>query len=192
MANGLGRIRATAAPAAEADPKAPKADASLPDPSTYARGWLLGMLVAALALAVVLNKLELTADEFKPAQAGAANFALFAGFYVAAQVIERLMELVTPLLPWWDVPTDVTDPAAKAAQIKADRSKAALGVATLAGVGASCGLGLFFLRAVGMDVSHTVDAFFTGLVIAAGTKPLHDFTSLLQNKNSPTTGTAGV
>jgi hypothetical protein len=41
---------------------------------------------------------------------------------------------------------------------------------------------------IGMQVSHTRDNFFTGLVIAAGTKPLHDFISLIQNKNTPTTG----
>ena len=34
-----------------------------------------------------------------------------------------------------------------------------------------------------------VDCFFTGLTIAGGTKPLHDFISLLQNKNAPKTGT---
>jgi hypothetical protein len=52
-----------------------------------------------------------------------------------------------------------------------------IGVAALFGVGASCGFGLFFLAAIGMRVSHTVDSFFTGVTIAAGTKPLHDFMS---------------
>jgi hypothetical protein len=77
----------------------------------------------------------------------------------------------------------------KAAQIKADRADVALGLAAVLGVAASCGFGLFFLKAVGMHPSHTIDSFFTGITIAAGTKPLHDFISLIQNQTTPKTGT---
>jgi hypothetical protein len=69
-----------------------------------------------------------------------------------------------------------------------------LGVAAVLGVGLSCGFGLFFLQAVGIHASHTVDTFFTGITIAAGTKSLHDFISLIASQNSPVTatGTQGV
>ena len=58
------------------------------------------------------------------------------------------------------------------------------------GVAASGFFGLFFLQAIGMQVSPTVDTILTGITIAAGTKPLHDFISSLKNKDNPTTATA--
>jgi hypothetical protein len=186
MANTLGIITATA-PAAPA--AAATADQSLPDPTRYARWALAGLMLLAVALAIVLNATGATGKEFSPAAKTTANFALFAGFYVAAQVIERLLQLISPLLPGWPAPAALTDPAARAAQTKADRANVALGVAAVLGVLASCTLGLFFLKAIGMQVSHTVDAVLTGVTIAAGTKPLHDFISLLQNQTAPKTGT---
>jgi hypothetical protein len=62
-----------------------------------------------------------------------------------------------------------------------------LGLALLAGVVISAAFGLDCLRAVGMDVPRMPDIFFTGLIVAAGTKPLHDFITGLQNKNTPNT-----
>jgi hypothetical protein len=41
-----------------------------------------------------------------------------------------------------------------------------------------------------MKVSPTVDTILTGITIAAGTKPLHDFITSLQNKDNPNTNTA--
>jgi hypothetical protein len=163
-------------------------DEALPDPTALARWTGFALAGLALALAAVMNAFGWTAKAFLPAANPAANFALFAGFYVAAQVIERAMQFVSPLMPPWR-PYAATDTAAvKVAHVKADRAPVVLGIASLFGVAASCGFGLFFLAAIGMHVSHTWDTFFTGLVIAAGTKPLHDFISLIQNKNTPTTG----
>ncbi len=171
-------------------------DKSLPDPTGAAKWSLVGLLVAAAVASVVLNMLGWTTHAFKPAQDVTADFALFAGFYVAAQVIERLLEVVSPLLPFWNMPG--ADEASKVAHAKADRAVLLLGVATLAGVLASCGFGLYFLTAVGIGVEtvegtevatipHTIDAIVTGLTIGAGTKPLHDLITNVQNKNNPET-----
>jgi hypothetical protein len=185
MANKTGKITATAPTGAAGE------DSSLPDATRTARWFLFFCIVAALIVAIVVNCADWATRPFNPSKVEAANFALFAGFYVAAQVIERLMELVSPLLPIWGLPDGFsTDEKVRAAQVKADRAKAVLGLATLAGVAASAGFGLYFLSAVGIAVPRMPDIFFTGLIIAAGTKPLHDFISTLQNKNSPTTGTA--
>jgi hypothetical protein len=174
-------------------------DSSLPDPSRTARLILFGLTVAAFVLAVVMNAAGWTGKSFTPASAAStANFSLFAGFYVAAQVIERLMQLIAPLVPFWNpVPKQhdeagnpvAADPAVKAAYVKADRGPVVLGIAAVFGVAASCGFGLFFLSKIGIHVSHTIDAFLTGIAIAAGTKPLHDFISLIQNQTTPKTGT---
>jgi hypothetical protein len=187
QAQTLGKINAT--PPATGD-DAPKNDQTLPDPTHLAVAWLAALILFAAAVAIVLNAFGWTTKAFDPSKTTTANFALFAGFYVAAQVIERLMQLVTPFLPWWQMPAAITDPSVCAAQVKADRALAALGVAALLGTAASCGFGLYFLTAIGMHVPNTIDSFLSGITIAAGTKPLHDFISLLQNANAPTTGTS--
>jgi hypothetical protein len=165
------------------------ADTSLPDPTRAAKVTLAAMLGLAVVLAVLMNAFGWTSGAFKPATAGVANFALFAGFYVAAQVIERLLEIVSPLLPFWP-PNTEDDAAVQAAHTKADRAALAMGIATLAGVAASCAFGLYFLAAIGMtSVSHSIDAIVTGLTIGAGTKPLHDLITGIQSKTTPVTGT---
>jgi len=178
-------------------------DQTLPDPSTPATVALLILVCAALGAALLMNWQGWTGKPFVPSASSTANFALFAAFYVAAQVIERLMQLIAPLAVFWtpwdgadvvETPHDTDErkqaiKAIKAAHLKADRAVVMLGVASLAGVVVSCAFGLYFLAAVGISTSHTADAFFTGITIAAGTKPLHDLTNLIQNQTTPTTGT---
>ena len=116
-------------------------DTSLPDPTGKARFALLLLTVIAFVLAVVMNAAGWTGKAFSPAATSTANFALFAGFYAAAQVIERLMQLISPLVPFWNPAPGATDPAVKAAHVKADRGPVVLGVAALFGVAASNGFG---------------------------------------------------
>jgi len=143
-------------------------------------------LLLAIAVAMVLNALHLTTRAFVPPP-GDVNFVLLAAFYAAAQIIERTMELVAPLLPAW--PEKDSTGNVRAAYIKADRAKLALGAAAILGVIASAAFGLYFLRVLGIHATHTVDTIATGLLIGAGTKPLHDFISLIQKPTNPTTGT---
>jgi hypothetical protein len=103
---------------------------------------------------------------FKPKE----GFILFAGFYVAAQAVERLFEFLLP-------------PGAGTPQGKADRAIILGGLATLAGVGLSLWLGLRFIEAVDVeDPPAWLDTFVTGLIIGAGTKPLHDLIGRLETK----------
>src|ERR1044072_9602519 len=83
--------------AAAATPGA-AADQSRPAPSPSARGLLLLGILVAVGAAIAMNVAGVTGKPFTP-NAGAESFSLFAGFYVAAQIIERLLELVGPLLP---------------------------------------------------------------------------------------------
>lgn len=185
MKNKTGKI--TAAESGETGGE----DVSLPDPTSFARVFLGVCVVLSFVIAFAASGQGWATESFKPAQAGAANFALFAGFYVGAQLIERLMELVSPLLPFWGLPTGFSsDEKVRVAQVKADRAKAVMGLATVTGVIVSAAFGLYFLSAVGMNVPRKWDIFFTGLIIAAGTKPLHDFITGLQNKSTPGTGTS--
>lgn len=165
------------------------ADNSLPDPSKPALQALGALVVVAAGIAVGLNAAGLTGRPFAP-PAGDVNFSVFAGLYAGAQIIERAMEFVVPLLP---VRAPAGTATQQAAQVKADRAKWALGVTCVLGVLVSCGFGLFLLETIGIHSgSNTLDTFVTGLLIGAGTKPLHDLISTLQNQSSPTTGTEVV
>src|SRR5689334_15969368 len=82
---------------------AAQGDKSLPDASPQARVALLVLLVLAVVVAIVMNSIGLANKAWSPPK-GDFNFALFAGFYAGAQIIERLMELVAPLLPAWPQP----------------------------------------------------------------------------------------
>ena len=115
-------------------PTADNADKTLPDPSATARLVLFTLIVTALGLAALMNWQGWTGKPFTPATNTTANFALFAGFYVAAQVIERLMQLVSPLVPNLTTFTNKDTDATKAAQTKADRAPVVLGIAALFGV----------------------------------------------------------
>jgi hypothetical protein len=187
--NAVGKVTATEEPSG-AD--APKADTTLPDPTLLGKVGLAALIALSVGLAFLLNIDGWATPEvpFKPSEDEEANFALFAGFYVAAQIIVAVMALFAPLLPPWKAPDTVTDPTAKAAQLKADRVVLVLGLSTVFGVAVSCAFGLFFLQAVGFDTSRQVDAIATGLVIAGGAKPLKDFIATLQNQTTPRSGTA--
>ena len=118
------------ATAASTDPAEGGSDQSLPDPSAKARTYLAATLLLAILVAVVLNALHLTTKVFVPPP-GDVNFVLLAAFYAAAQIIERIMELVVPLLPAF--PPESTGNV-RAAYVKADRAKLALGAATMLAV----------------------------------------------------------
>jgi Arc/MetJ family transcription regulator len=180
------KIRAVAA---EADKPG---DNTLPDPTWAAKWTVIGIVVVAIIATIVVNAAgwaKSGAGVLKASEEETANFALFAGFYVVAQVIAGALAVVSPLLPPWTIKVD--DATVQAAQIKADRGALQLALAALVGAVLSCLFGLYFLQAVGIHASNTVDALFTGATVAGGAKPLHDFVGIISNKKAPTTGTSG-
>jgi hypothetical protein len=74
------------------------ADTSLPDARSDALMALAILLAVAAGIAVLLNAPSLTGRPFKP-PVGDVSFSVFAGLYAGAQILERLMEFVVPLLP---------------------------------------------------------------------------------------------
>jgi hypothetical protein len=161
-------------------------DKSLPDPTGPALWFLAVSRVVAIVAALVINGMGWTNAPWDPPE-GDFNFALFAALYAGAQIIERLMELLAPLLPAFP-PAGKTGEA-RVAHVKANRAKVSLGVASVLGVVTSGAFGIFFLETMNIESSNTVDSLVTGLLIAAGTKPLHDFIDLLQDQNNPQTST---
>jgi hypothetical protein len=182
--------------AVAAEPDKP-ADNTLPDPTRVAKWTVVGIVVVAIVATIIINAAGLAKSGtgvFKASEEEKANFALFAGFYVLAQVIAAALAVISPALPPWTVTAGGDGSgsgAAVAAQIKADRGVLQLALAALVGAILSCVFGLYFLQAVGIHASNTVDALFTGATVAGGAKPLHDFIGIISNKKAPTTGTSG-
>jgi len=129
-----------------------------------------GLLVVGVLLAVVLKE---TGVAFKPGE----GFALFAGFYIAAQAIERLLELVP------------TGTGSK--QAKANRAVIFPALGFILAVLLAEKMGLFYVQAVGVvDLSKNWDIIITALAIGGGTKPLHDAIKRIEKaKETPPTTT---
>ncbi len=112
------------------------------------------------------------------------DISIFAGFYIVAQVIERLLE---PLSRLWENATD-----AVVSRHRADKEVILFGVATLMAA-LFCGvLGIRFLESI-LELTEDertglfrfTDLAITALVIGAGTKPLHDLIDRVQRPKQP-------
>jgi hypothetical protein len=82
---------------------------------------------------------------------------------------------------------------AKAADAKVTGNKAIAfwAFACALGVLASSGLKLYFLKQVGVALPpRTLELLATGLIVGAGTKPLHDLVSLIEKKKESAAGTS--
>jgi hypothetical protein len=135
-----------------------------------------------------------------------SDYSVFAGLFIAALALERLLE---PFSKWLPPDTDLLKAqldrlvaqaerskkksdlvAAADKQAELDRARGSRAVllwataSVLAMFGAAL-LGLFLLRSVvAVDAAHPgpnrfLDLFITGLAVGAGTKPLHELTSSL-------------
>jgi hypothetical protein len=165
------------------DPEQHAQDALLPDPSRTSMGWAAAFLAAAVVLALLADLTNLDHDPaFDPKALPEPGLAVFAGFLAAAVIVERVLELLAPFVPWW------TPPTPRVEQKKADRGYAMIGIATLLGVLASAACGLYFGHAIGMSLSRWADILLTGLAIGGGAKGLHEVLKSLQKaKGSGTT-----
>jgi hypothetical protein len=139
----------------------------------------VGLIVVAAVIAIVVGgRLGHAHAAF---QVDLANFALFAAFYAAAAALERLLEPFARLLPFIH---------GSAARRKSSRALLMLGIGTLVAVGACMLFGLYFMAAIGVNAEgpwmRGVDLFVTALIIAGGTKPLHDFIGFVQAKKDAT------
>ncbi len=143
------------------------AETAVPLGSPDAVGFVLGGLGALVAVAAVVAAASgfTTAASFTPDR----DFVLFAGFYVVAQAVERLIEVAGRFMPQGS-------PAGKAnAQLIAGAWAVALGVL------ASSALGLYFLNAVAVEgVPAWIDVAASGLLIAGGTAGLHELITRIE------------
>jgi hypothetical protein len=118
---------------------------------------LVAIGVLALGVLLVAFAFDEKQAAFKPAE----GFALFTGFYIAAQAIERLLELLPAGLG--------------SKQAKANRAVIFPSIGFVLAVLLAEKLGLYFVHAVGVtDLSLGWDVIITALAIGGGTKPLHD------------------
>jgi hypothetical protein len=130
----------------------------------------------ALALVGLGVVLALVVDGDKESFEPRDGFVLLTGFYVAAQAIERLLELL---------PAGVGSK-----QAKANRAVIFPGIGFVLAVLAAEYIGLFYMQALGRDVEENLDVILTALAIGGGTKPLHDAIKRIEKaKETPPTTT---
>jgi len=187
-------------PAPQADPvPATQPDPILPDPSGTAKLLTLVLMVIAVVLAFAVG--DSGTKAFDPSGKVDADLAFFSGFFLAAQAIERILELIAPFIPFWQIPVHVKVPVVKDDKVavredpsgpaelinqkKADRGYVMIAVAVLFGVGASAAMGLYLPEAIGIDVERWLDMIVTGVALSGGTKGLHDLIKALQKAKTP-------
>jgi hypothetical protein len=172
------------------DPEKDTEDANLPDPSRTSMAWAAAFLVAAVAAALLADVTNLDKDPpFDPKAVPGGGIAIFAGFIAASVVIERLLELAAPFIPWWDYRGRDVATQAAIARKKVDRGYAMITLAALLGVLSSAATGLYFADAIGMSIARWADILLTGLVLGGGANGLHQILKSLQKaKGSGTTG----
>lgn len=168
--DGAFALQRTAAPAAAAraagEPAATAATGDDVTSTQAARLVATGLLVAGIVLALILKEKDVSFDPDE-------GFGLLAGFYVVAQAIERLLELLPGGLG--------------SKQSKANRAVVFPALGFIIAVIAAEVLGLYFLDAIGRnDVSKNLDVIVTALAIGGGTKPLHDLIKRIEKaKETP-------
>jgi len=132
-----------------------------------------------------------------------SSYVPFAGLFVLAFAIERLLEPFTGMIGNPDAvkaqtaaaktlavrsgtpeATDAAKATAKsAANNRASRAVVLWAVASVVAMVVSAALGFFLLRSVDSTATSPnrfLDLIITGLVVGAGTKPLHDLVSRVQ------------
>ena len=171
------------------DPEKDTEDANLPDPSGASVAWAAAFLVAALAVALLADLTNLDKDPpFDPNSVPGGGIAIFAGFIAASVVIERVLELAAPFIPWWDPRRGEPDLQAAIRQKKVDRGYVMITLAALLGTVASATAGLYFGDAIGMSIARWADILLTGLTLGGGANGLHQVLKSLQKaKGSGTT-----
>ena len=163
------------------DPESTVQDAALPDPSRASVAWAAALLAAAVAVALLADLTNLDKDPpFDPKSVPGGGVAIFAGFVAASVVVERLLELAAPFIPWWDHGRRGLAEQPAIAQKKADRGYAMITLAALLGVVASAATGLYLADAIGLSISRWADIFMTGLVVGGGANGLHQVIKSLQ------------
>lgn len=164
------------------DPEQDTEDAELPDPSRTSVLWAAVFLAAAVALALLADLTNLDKDPaFDPKAVPGGGVAIFAGFVAASVVIERLLELAAPFIPWWEHPKGrPLATQAAIAQKKVDRGYTMITLAALAGVLASVASGLYFADAIGLSIARWADILLTGLALGGGANGLHQVLKSLQ------------
>jgi hypothetical protein len=160
------------------DPERDVQDAELPDPSRVAIRWAATFLAAAFAVAVLADLTNLDKDPaFDPKNVPGGGVAIFAGFLAASVVIERMLELTSPFVPWWG---RSAIGLAAIDQKKADRGYVLVTLAELLGVLACAATGLYLADAIGLSISRWADILITGLAVGAGANGLHEVLKSLQ------------
>lgn len=164
-------------------------------------------VMATVGLATLWITNGLGSDSASPSEA-VNGLSIFAVFFAAALAVERLLEpltLLDPKKPALEKDTkekkaevvaaanataaqdkllDAADAAAKAEMWATYRAIFFWALASIVGALAAALLNLHLLRATGIQTNLYLEILATGLIIGAGTKPLHELNKLVTAKKA--------
>jgi len=161
----------------------------------------IGIIIVSILIVVVLDSLRIgwSLQNYTPAFTGVSVFAVL---YILAQFVERVVDPFSNTSYFGHLEQDGA--AGKAAGTKAAGGKAnsdddkykQARIASMwcfaSGVGIIlCYLTLGLLQVIGYPAAttsyptHVGDAVMSGIIIGAGTKPLHDLINLFDNSSNP-------
>lgn len=215
--NGSASPPAAAAPAPATTPQEATGVVAGAEDTTVSSG-IVSRSVALVAVAYVivygLSRIYWDTDELE-AVAPLQDLGAFALFYVAAQAVERLLEPFSKIgTAKATLVSNLQLAAAAFANADDDDNKLAMGqaaakaqaalnaeranrtvylwaMATILGMIACGWLRLYFLHAVGIVAApRSAEILATGLIIGAGTKPLHDLIARLEKAKNQSTDPA--
>lgn len=171
--------------------------------------WAFIAVIAVAVLMCLLNRLVIKPPTFQIA----TGYISLAGVVAATAALERLLEPVSSFLtpaqtttadnsvataqqdagdvskPMGQVAPMVMQAAKLQAQVRANRTMIFWAIASSCGLAVSGGLGFFFLQSIATSkVNPYFDLILTGLIIGAGTKPLHDLITGIQSSSSSAAG----
>jgi hypothetical protein len=200
-----------AAVAVTADEGAPPAGAAKTTEASASPLLVIGALVA-VALATLIASWTRKGGDAAVFTSNVEGVTVFALFYVWAQALERLLEPIASIGPFATGPkkqerdvalaeasrapdtptqTEKLDAAAelqaKIEQWRANRAIVFWAVASIIALVVAARLKLYFLVAVGVPANSVPDwvhILVTAMVIAGGTKPLHDLITRIQQAKS--------
>ena len=145
----------------------------------------IGSFVSSTSPALIATTGSSSSGSGSSVATAASGMTIFAVMYILAQFIERFIDPFSnsKILGSKDIPETNED----------NKSQNAARAVVVWGLASACGIVLCYFTVGLMQIigivfiapglwGHWFDAFVSGVVVGAGTKPLHDLINVMQNK----------
>jgi hypothetical protein len=151
---------------------------------SYIYGFGVAWIAAAIAI-VALSNYWSVGSQIKLPFLAVSGVSTFAIFYILAQFVERVTEPISNS-SWFGQSKKVKDASEIDQKDQSARTIALWCAASALGI-VLCYYTVGLFEVVGVSFlsngSHLIDALLSGVIVGAGTKPVHDLIGLISSKN---------